>query len=390
MDRMVGCVACGRQIIDGALLCQWCGSKQNVMSVRSAQPVATPGTFCSGCGCQLDAAARFCSACGAPRPAPPSVVTMSTTVSAPRRPSGGGPALAIKAVGGAAAMVMVVSYLAYDRDDDESSASSDLVDTTRVRDTHSQETEMSPAEQLARRLSAAASLDEALAIARPSMGDSHDDVNSGTAMMALWAAAHLRLDQVRVERNETSIKAILKDPDSERGKRMCVKGSVGQIGKDDSVPDAPIFVGQIRTTSWDFVRFYAAGSTAGIVEDTRTRFCGVVTGRYSFSNAMGGTTHTAELVGMFDIPANRPAPPVVEKSGPPPGVSCLDPKQYTEYGAADLGLPLCRRATSKPPKRATHEQQADAPAPASEPSEPPPAPAEAGEGPIDPFAGEPE
>jgi hypothetical protein len=240
---------------------------------------------------------------------------------------------------------------------------------------------MSAEESLARRLAAASTLDEALAIARPSMGNGNDDVNSGTAMMALWAAAHLGLDQVRVDRNETSVKAVLKDPDAERGKRMCVKGSVGQIDKDTSVPEAPLFVGQLRTTSWDHVRFYAAGSTQGIVEDTRTRFCGVVTGRFSFSNAMGGTTHTAELVGMFDIPANRPAARVAVK--PPPSVKCLDPAEYTEYGAADLGLPLCGR-TGKA-KRANREvEPIDAPPP--EAIEPTPAPVEAGELPIDPFA----
>lgn len=280
-------------------------------------------------------------------------------------------------------LAMCLSYSG--REDPADTTGTEMVDTTTVRRAESTPT-ASPEELLARRLAAATTLQDALTIAEPSMGDSQDDVNAGTAMLALWAAGHLELGQVRVGRNETSVKAVLKDADAERGKRMCVKGSVGQIGKDTSVPGSDLFVGQLRTSNWDFIRFYAAGSTAGIVEDTRTRFCGVVTGRFSFSNAMGGTTHTAELVGMFDIPANRAAPTVDVERGPPPGAKCLDPKEYTEYGARDLGLPLCGRATARP-KREKRAQPAE-----QQPEEaaPMPAPTEAGEGSIDPFAGDPE
>ena len=55
------------------------------------------------------------------------------------------------------------------------------------------------------------------------------------------------------------------------------------------------------------IHYLAAGDTGTLVDGDRARFCGVTTGRYSYSNAGGGTTHAVQLIGMFDLPSNRSA-----------------------------------------------------------------------------------
>ena len=35
------------------------------------------------------------------------------------------------------------------------------------------------------------------------------------------------------------------------------------------------------------------------------RFCGIATGRDTYANTGGGTTHAVRVVGMFDLPENR-------------------------------------------------------------------------------------
>lgn len=143
----------------------------------------------------------------------------------------------------------------------------------------------------------------AFALARPSMHDTQDDYSPGMLLFALWASEKLVWSDVHVERDETSFKLVQKDSDAARGKRMCYSGDIVQIAKQD-IGARPIFEGLLRTRRWDIIHFIAAGSTGDLVEDSRARFCGFVTGRYSYSNAGGGTTHAVQMVGMFKLPEN--------------------------------------------------------------------------------------
>lgn len=54
------------------------------------------------------------------------------------------------------------------------------------------------------------------------------------------------------------------------------------------------------------MRFAAVASTGELVAQSSANFCGVTTGKYSYSNSGGGTTHAVFLVGMFDLPENKP------------------------------------------------------------------------------------
>lgn len=159
--------------------------------------------------------------------------------------------------------------------------------------------EPSPSEQVM----AKKSLASVLAYIEPVLGDSTDEPNPGAAMLALWSEKRLTWEMLQT-RPATTYGLVMKDPLPEHGKRICISGSVVQITTDRSA-GFPIYVGQIMTNGMKFVHFNAVKSSGKIVEDSPARFCGVVTGRYSFSNTGGGTTLTVNAVGMFDLPENR-------------------------------------------------------------------------------------
>ena len=98
----------------------------------------------------------------------------------------------------------------------------------------------------------------------------------------------------------------MKDSEEERGRRICTRGKLIEIHAERTsygkLYDGGMFMG------WSYSRvvsFIAVGSTRGINQGSRARFCGVVIGRYSYSNSGGGVTHAVQLVGVFDIPENR-------------------------------------------------------------------------------------
>lgn len=162
-----------------------------------------------------------------------------------------------------------------------------------------------PKEDPIETLLAIQSMPEALAACLPSMGDSVDSPSVGGALFAIWAARKMNLLFVRVPRNETSFAAVKKDSVGERGKRICFNGKIVEIAKSDNGQGDTIYEGKMFDSDFNIATFYAAGSTEGVFEGTKTRFCGVVSGRHSYSNAGGGTSHSVEMIGVFDIPANR-------------------------------------------------------------------------------------
>ena len=55
----------------------------------------------------------------------------------------------------------------------------------------------------------------------------------------------------------------------------------------------------------DIYKFMNVGTSGDLVANSQARMCGVVTGRYQYSNSAGGTGHALSIVGMFDLPQNR-------------------------------------------------------------------------------------
>ncbi len=153
------------------------------------------------------------------------------------------------------------------------------------------------------------SFSAAVEMVKPDMADTHDEHSGGTLLLTVWAASHLRWEDVGVTKNETSFALVKKDSDEARGKRMCASGTLIQISKQDfgDLGGNKIYGGLLLTRSGDILSFFAAGSTGSLVERNKARFCGVVTGTYDYSNSAGGVGHAVATVGMFDLPENNGA-----------------------------------------------------------------------------------
>lgn len=162
-----------------------------------------------------------------------------------------------------------------------------------------------PQRTLEQDYAAAVTLQDALDLSIVQMADTTNDDSPGTLYLTRWAADRMKLASVAVAKNETSFKLVMKDSDSELGKRLCVRGRLISISKVKRGPEQPtIFAGLLDMGAFDIVSFFAVQSTGELVEGNRARLCGVATGRYSYSNAGGGSTHAIKVVGVFDIKEN--------------------------------------------------------------------------------------
>ena len=144
-------------------------------------------------------------------------------------------------------------------------------------------------------------LAEAIAQLGSEMTDTYNEVSPGGLMLAVWSANRLAWRDVGVAKNETSIALVRKDSDASRGKRMCASGRIIQIAKSD-VADTKLFSGLMFTSSGDIIHFIAVKSTGALVEQSRARLCGVVTGTYDYQNSGGGTGHAVSLSGCSTSP----------------------------------------------------------------------------------------
>jgi hypothetical protein len=203
------------------------------------------------------------------------------------------------------------------------------------------------------RLLAITDLEPAIAQVKPEMTDTDDEVSPGALMLTIWAAAHLRWSDVAVRRNETSFALVHKDPDAARGKRMCARGMIIQIQKED-LGEAAAFSGLLLSGYSHILSFFAVGSTGELVERSHARFCGVVIGTYDYSNSGGGKGHAVSMVGMFDLRATRKAARGPTSGGGAcsvPGRGCWRSAGRASLGAAADGasvLRVCAATTGAP------------------------------------------
>lgn len=149
------------------------------------------------------------------------------------------------------------------------------------------------------------SLQQAIDLAKPNMADIQGlDVSKGTAMLAFWSTINLKWNELQdIPKGKYGL--TMKDSESQRGKRLCVSGEIIEIERDKSVAQ-PIFSGGIYDEGGRIYRFIAVGSTGEIVANSNAVFCGIVTGQQHYPNSMGGMSHAVTLVGMFDLPENKP------------------------------------------------------------------------------------
>jgi hypothetical protein len=119
----------------------------------------------------------------------------------------------------------------------------------------------------------------------------------------------MRWVDVGVQKDETSPALVRKDPDEARAKRMCTSGQLVQIAVVKLDNGAKLSEGLLESNAGNLYHYLGAGSSGELVEQSYARFCGVVIGTYDYSNSAGGTGHAVEIVGMFDLPENRPTKP---------------------------------------------------------------------------------
>jgi hypothetical protein len=160
--------------------------------------------------------------------------------------------------------------------------------------------EKSPAEKILE----LASLGDAFNFARPMMTDEKDAPDPGAMLLTVWSLKHVVWADVGVKRDETSFALVEKDPDEERGKRLCATGMLIQIDSEKT-QFGKTFTGLLMNRSQELFYFITVGSSGTLVGRDWGRVCGVITGRHDYSNSGGGTGHAVGLVGMFDLPENK-------------------------------------------------------------------------------------
>jgi len=126
------------------------------------------------------------------------------------------------------------------------------------------------------------------------------DGNELAVPQLIQVANHLQQNDIKYDAISKlprgSFLEAMKDPDSERGKGVTLRGRVIQISKDGEY-----FTGLLCADTWcnKVYHFVTPGTTKGVVANKRARFAGVISQRYSYSNVRGGTTHSIALVGYF-------------------------------------------------------------------------------------------
>ncbi len=147
-------------------------------------------------------------------------------------------------------------------------------------------------------------MSKALAFAKPEMADTYNEIDPGTALFAEWAMKRMKLADVRVTRDETTPALVMKDPEQQRGKRLCYGGGILEIHVG-RVAGSKINEGILLTRGGELIKFLAAGSLGSLVQNSPARICGVATGKFDYSNSAGGTGHAIKVVGMFELPQNQ-------------------------------------------------------------------------------------
>lgn len=150
----------------------------------------------------------------------------------------------------------------------------------------------------------AENLQAAIRITLPYMNDFVEDkLSDGAIVLAHWASTDMKWGELQAaEAGKYAL--VMKDADSQRGKRLCTKGVIVEIHADKTLPKK-VFTGGMFDEGGRLYRFLAVGSTGEIVGNSPARFCGVVTGRNDYHNSVGGVAHAVHLIGMFDLPENK-------------------------------------------------------------------------------------
>lgn len=146
------------------------------------------------------------------------------------------------------------------------------------------------------------------AVLASGFSDSPNGVHPSAVKFARWAHGRTTMADFNWKFHpKTTHEAVMRDADLERGKRLCVSGSVVQISGETidgkRFYEAGIVTNSVKGTL-DVTRVVAIGDVTDIFQGREAMFCGIVVGRETYPNTGGGTSHAVRLVGMFVTPAN--------------------------------------------------------------------------------------
>lgn len=149
-------------------------------------------------------------------------------------------------------------------------------------------------------------LTEAISALKPQMTDFVEtEVSEGAVLLSYWGTEHMKWPEIQAI-EKSKFKLVMKDPDIERGKQLCMNGEVIEIQVDNTLPNGKkIYHGGLFDGNYNIYRFIALGSTGELVGGSRAKFCGIITGKNDYSNSQGGSAHAVHLVGMFDLLDNK-------------------------------------------------------------------------------------
>lgn len=171
----------------------------------------------------------------------------------------------------------------------------------------------------------APTLAAAFAYVRPRLGQVQVSAHSaGCDALVTWASARMRWADVAVDEDETNYGMVQKDIEAARGKRLCISGTVVEIHVDKSTPK-PVYDGIIQSAAGNLFAFAAVGSSGAVVASSLARLCTVVVDLFDYTNSMGGMGHAVDVIGMFDLPENRPPAARVAPATAAPVVDCGEP-----------------------------------------------------------------
>jgi hypothetical protein len=122
---------------------------------------------------------------------------------------------------------------------------------------------------------------------------------------ASLAAVELQRREVQDHPTRAIAEGNAEGRDENRGKRLCAPGVLIEIAVEKASSTKKAASGLLMSDAGNLFRFYALGSSGELVAQSRARLCGVVTGRFDYSNSAGGTGHAVKIVGMFDLPENH-------------------------------------------------------------------------------------
>ena len=158
-------------------------------------------------------------------------------------------------------------------------------------------------QEAAEHVMALSNLNTAIVGTLAAMSDTQNESSSGAMLLALWTWKKGRWSDFDVK-DETTFGKVQKDSDAERGRHYCASGSLVEIAAQ-KFEGGKIDVGLLMDDSMRLFHFLSGGSSGALVAQSPARFCGIVTGKFDYSNSAGGVGHAVEIVGMFDLPANR-------------------------------------------------------------------------------------